>query len=509
MRRSGLLGLIGNPRYSTFAHLQGDNAAADDAARRRMQRVTVSYDYIHPPVLAVRFSQLEFPQMERAIAYAAASASAGPITMPTQQSRTPSGRGEPSPGMSVRANASLYRQRPEYFTDVVQLPPPAHLSRSQSQNVVTRPDSPTFGRESAFVADNTDTPPGLKSAAAPLRRPSLAQTKERSRETVNSRSGEGEGGESYDTVGILSQFPDTPTTTPARGRRVAAHDSFLPLPTPPTARRRSSESGADPFLDMTPSDGTPVGNGNVSGGSSTGVVAVASRARIMPVRFPTDEDSPSPSHRDSFLNLSDGGHSSAAPSPFDPTPSTSTEDQPDVASYSHRRIDMRHQRVPTADLAPLNVFRERLAEQRRARSSHSGSASTGGASMTLSASVSPQPEPMPRPQPRAASQSQTGTSGRDRRDTVASSVASFFIGPGPHEGGTQPPAVPDRSHWSSTNDSTAITGDGDDGDSILMPPSMTAISTVNSERTTPSPTAVPHEIQSAEQRGSVVFDVAR
>lgn len=165
MRRSGLLGLIGNPRYSTFAHLQGDNAAADDVVRRRLQRVTVSYDYVNPPVLAVRFSQLEFPQMERAIAYAAASASAGPITMPTQQSRTPSGRGEPSPGMSVRANASLYRQRPEYFTDV-QPPPPAHLSR----NIVTRPDSPVFGRDSAFVTD--DAPPGSKSG--PLRRPSLA-----------------------------------------------------------------------------------------------------------------------------------------------------------------------------------------------------------------------------------------------------------------------------------------------------------------------------------------------
>lgn len=551
MRRSGLLGLIGNPRYSTFAHLGGDNVAADLADIRRQQRVTVSYDYINPPVLDVRFSQLEFPQVERALAYAAAVASTSapspfsraiaPLGIPGDNNNASRDRNTKptSPTISLRANASLYRYRPEYFY------PHSSQVAPISQQIVDRPDSPVFGRGSTIDV----TASGNRAATTSrLQRPDLTK-KNSLRETVDSRSTDlgGQIGDSYSTSGILSQFPETPRTrtsslfTASRRdsrNRLNERETLEPISLPVRehpffggrSRVASAAGRSDPFLDLTPSDG----NGNESISSIARIVTVESRGRVVAVGQPSrlGLDGSQNNDRDSPFDFSDH-----APSPFDPngygavdSPVPNTTPEPSLPQQnhsdtsqnptSHRRPDMRHQRIPTAELAPLNVFRERLAERRRERSRNS---STTGEGIPQPSFSSPSPLSSPSPSqpsvPRSRAVSVTHSAaihtaiatpgiGGERRDTRTFSTAPFVVGPDDISTDLHPPNIPERSHWSETNDETTA-AENDDDDSILDPPAMGALSQVNSERTTPSPRMVPAEIHQAERRGSVIFGIAR
>lgn len=573
-RRSGLLGLIGNPRYSTFAHLRGDNVLAAEIAeqRRRQQRVTVSYDHVNPPVLDVRFSQLGFPAgaVDRAIAHARNS-----VLSPTSSTRRPAplrafgSNGELetinekpgskpmlSPTISVRANASLYRHRPEYFQSQSQptLPLPASLSQ----------DSRRSRRRSSAIGALARTLARPASIFGSSRQPSDIISPHDSQSSAFD--------ESYDRPGLLAQFPDTPKGSAhdvLHRRSEEDAEKAIPMPEPihffgggennfPRSRTRTqSRRSQDPFLDMnTPTDA-----------SSGEVMTAESR----PVGVPLRERR---SARDSFLDMGEDDH---PPTPFDPngyaaggsgmpqvqeraqnpfTPEprasessqsssqTSSAPRPSDVSEnsshfppSQRRLDMRHQRVPTAELAPLNVFRDRLAERRRERSGHSGSSSSVG----LSSSLSP-----PRSRMRSLSSSRPimeeegpvhedvnlvrdalATMGAGVRTTVAtvSTVASFFIGEPPvtdssttpHTNTLHPQQGVERSAWSETNESDVRGSEpsrepdsrGSDDQSVLAPPSMGQLSRVDSERTTPSPDRVPSQIRYQEQRGSVGYGYAR
>lgn len=545
IRRSGLLGLIGNPRYSTFANLGGDNVAADLTDRRRQQRVTVSYDHIHPPVLDVRFSQLEFPQVERALAYAAAAALASSPPPLSRAMASPRGNGSDpsihvvSRNISLRANASLYRHRPEYF-----YPQPMELAPFWQHDVV-RPDSPVFGRGS--TVDVVTAAPGNQLATASYARPTDAA---KMRETSSSRSTDlsGQVRDSYSTSGILSQFPETPRTRTSSGPFVASRrdsrnrpNEQNNIPISLSAREHSlivrsrlaSAAGRnDPFVDFTSSEG----NGRDSNASSARIMTVDSRARVIAVGQPSqlrrNDSQNSQSHRNSFLAFSDG-----APSPFDPNgygatdspvpnttadtslrvqspPDADAASQNQPASTSSRRPDIRHQLVPTAELAPLDVFRERLAERRRERSGDSGSGSTEGG-ITLSF-LSPSLSRPTEPRLRTVSASRSpgiGAAAEIINGGRVSSVPSLVMGP---EDATTtsshyPPTAHEQSHWSETNEETATAqiDDGHDDNFVLDPPTTGALSRVGSERTIPSSSTIPTEIYEAEQRGSVVYGVAR
>ncbi|KAF8324020.1 hypothetical protein DL93DRAFT_2070221 [Clavulina sp. PMI_390] len=197
---------------------------------------------------------------------------------------------------------------------------------------------------------------------------------------------------------------------------------------------------------------------------------------------------------------------------------------------SQQRLDMRHQRIPTSELAPLNVFRDRFEERRRARSSASGSEGA-----THSAVTDEPPSALLAASPMDMTASGSGSG---KRDTGGSSVASFFLGSPSTADSSRVPrgdtrvslssammptgVHPERGQWSATISATPPTsggpgtGQGFSGmmsgpaESPLVPPQRGAAwSNMDSERKTPSPDVVPSEIEDAERRGSVMFGVAR
>jgi len=523
VRRSSLFNLIGNPRYSTFAHLGGDNAAGGPTERRRQQLVTVSYDYVNPPVLDVRFSMLDIPQIERVLARVAPAASRAP--RPMASSRNP-GNGDEDRGrspdansisrnISLRANASLYRHRPEYFYP--RPPEPVYLS----QQVVVRPDSPTFGREP--TVELTTATPG-----------SGNQVKRETNSSYNTDVS-GRNGDYYSTAGILSQFPDTPVTkksgpfplsrTSSRNRLIGLDDSTsIPLPARQPhldARPRvgSAASKVGPPPDLTDGAGD-----DSSSPCSTQIVTVDSRARVVAVPQPS-EIGPSSTRsrnannrRHSFLELSDGETSPSASNTIT-SPGTSLAIQSNEAASqnkTHRRLGSRYHRIPTAELAPMGVFRERFAERRRGRS-ESRSAGTSGEMNSLLFFSSPSPsagEPrLPTalaPPPAGASfvSSSAATATGIGTGTARDSSAAFrAMGSDDVDDMTLTPAVStrERSHWSETNDE--LPSAPNDGNGNFAPPTG-VLSRVETERTTPSPKTVPTAIGEVEQRGSVVLGVA-
>lgn len=578
------------------------STAAAEQRRRQQQRVTVSYDRVNPPKLDVRFSQLGFPStaVDRAFAHARASVGLGlgagnmagprptPMTFGSAASRAglgmaekgaagPSSKPMLSPTISVRANASLYRHRPEYFRSPSQ----------RSQPSLPLPVSQQSGRRSS-MRESASNFVGAIARGLSVRHASFS-----------SRVSPGDSGlssgndDSYDRQNILAQFPATPRTGSGSGMHMflnrSQNGSIAPPPLqrfseeedekstprmpepihygtpPPRSRAQSSRPGtADPFLDM-----------STSTDASSGRILSAEIRRVAGV--PIIVGGQERSARDSFLDLDDhpptpfdpNGYAAGAPAaenPFgsEPRPphssfshsrtsssqsssSSSKAQRPsDVSSSAsqlapaHPRLDMRHQRVPTAELAPLDVFRERLAERRRERSAHSGSsgsALTGSLSppsrtRTLSRSRRDE-EAIMEDEDDQGVQGDVGlvrdalnNMGNSVRNTVAtvSTVASFFIGEPPvpvtdtetsaNTNTLHPQRAGNTSRWSETNESDVLhqareqepDSRASEGESILAPPSMGQLSRVDSERTTPSPDRVPSQIRHQEQRGSVGFE---
>lgn len=125
-KKPSVRNMISNPRFSTFAHLNGPSSnalydiGADDTRGTNPKRVTVSYDRVNPPTLEMRFSALSIT----VIPTSPPRATVRPMQS-IEEGMGIAGMGLSASTRSVKsrlANPSLYAFRPEYFAPLTPQP---------------------------------------------------------------------------------------------------------------------------------------------------------------------------------------------------------------------------------------------------------------------------------------------------------------------------------------------------------------------------------------------------